>query len=320
MFGSIVAGLAAVVGGIVAFVLAVVTLARGLIIPRRYVGAHCGTCGHAVEFNQRGDQCPECGAVLTDVGVVTRSLAARFRTGPVALHCAWLLVCMTLLTVVGYIVMIASIASWGPAAGLGATTWSAAVAPSAPGSYDLEFEADEAATGMTATEIRVGLLIDGTTTPHRLVIDGTTGGWTLFGADDATIDSGSLVDAGAFESLLVAEGVEFTEQRALEAQALAERTNASLQQAMMLDSFMDGSMPVPSTAGVQATVDPRVADPNLFIVATGPVTVGGIGPGFMTSGMVGSLIALGVTALVYVAGAIFIEVRRRRLTGGRRTM
>jgi hypothetical protein len=107
-----------------AAVVCVGVVLRALIVPsdvRRQ--CCCGGCGHAI-VDVKSERCPECGGLLTKVGVSTPAMAVRLRGGMGWAVLAWTVVCGLGVQVAGEYLQYAawqSTAGFGGGGGSGAT-------------------------------------------------------------------------------------------------------------------------------------------------------------------------------------------------------
>ena len=309
---SILTGLLFMVGVPLGIALAVVTLVRGLRIPRsRREGATCGKCGYGIDLSAAGSRCSECGSDLNAVGVASPHMAARFRSGAFQVYGSWALLCCVLGSVAGYIALLVSMASSGAlnAATQPTTTTDVATITPAVGGVAPEIELTSDLTysfgGTVATSGTLTFAVeraDDASATEEMVVEVRT--MTVRGPADGvapTVVFGSeALDAFFEDAGYITEGEAYATFRdqLVDGITLGVGQPYAFQASLATPTSMGGAAPGPTSYWV--TVN------NSTTTGFGPTAV-------FTDGWIASAVIGGVWLIVTAGGFVWIALRRHRL-------
>ena len=322
---SLFFGLLSMIGFPLAIVLAIMTLVRGLRIPRaRRDGATCGKCGYSIDISATNGTCSECGSSLANVGVASPQLAAKFRTSALQVYGSWMLLSCVLGGFAGYAAMLISMSTSGVFTAAGpapmTTTTSFGLTPKHDRTYVVDVEADVmfdinvgSPTGEMRVELRDLFPSEATIVPAPVLsVSVETLRWTIAaGEGGELLESGTSFDDAAVKSLYELSGREVESEVATATVSLLA-DDLTMRLASPLAIAGQG-MPTQ----VIARIPDATSDVAAIEFAEGQPTVttnGGFNPTtMMTDGWIIAAIVSGVWLLITIAGFVLIAVRRHKL-------
>jgi hypothetical protein len=323
--------------GVMLLALCVTVILRAILPPPgiKDTNAHCGACEYQI-VNMSTARCPECGADLLKVGLITRRMAVRYRGSTFGLIAGWSLLCLIAgwpLGAFAYYVLdswgvtqTAASGAPGPLSSFRKThtfappqTWDAENQKYAPSAeyrvrFTMNVTQDSWSTGV-AGSIDAAIEI-GDVVKARLEHNIDEASFTIFDEDGHVVDTFGYTTAKTGRDLFEAAGFDLTDERvAQDADAFMGLFNAAIAQPAYFEQTYSAQFPAVARGGgggVQSA-------PTAFMPESGTMswaqTTGSV-PGALFGMSRAELVAFWIfvsIAIIYIILLVLLLRRRRRM-------